>query len=93
MLLGIWKNVEDLEMTINLDELRMILDAARERDYRNQKFMAAIQGIDIDKGAKDSAKERFDAVQQRVQARLQGKSEEQLEYDALGLDVEIEDED
>jgi len=91
MLLGIWKNVEDLEMNINLEELKVILDAARERDHRNQKFMAAIQGIDIDKGAKNSIKERFDAVQQRVQARLQGKSMEQLEYDALGLEVEIEE--
>lgn len=91
MLLGVWKNVEDLEMHINLDELKFILDAARERDHRNQRFMAAIQGIDIDKGAKEDAKEKFEAVQQRVTARLQGKSIEQLEYDELGLDVEIEE--
>lgn len=77
-------------MNINLEELRVILDAARERDYRNQRFMAAIQGIDIDKGAKDEAKNRFEEVKQRVEARLQGKSQEQMEYDNLGLDVEIE---
>ena len=91
MLLGIWKNVEDLEKHINIDELRVILDAAREREHRNQRFMAAIQGIDIDKDKKDAAKERFEAVEQRVQARLQGKTKEELEYDELGLDVEIEE--
>lgn len=91
MLLGIWKNVEDLEMNINLDELQLILDAAREAEHRRHRFMAAIQGIDIDKGARGESKEKFDAVQQRVNARLQGKTTEQLEYDALGLDVEIEE--
>ena len=91
MLLGIWKNVEDLENHINLNELSVILEAARERDYRNQKFMAAIQGIDIDKGAKEDAKAKFEQIETRVQARLQGRSVEELEYDELGLDVEIED--
>ena len=91
MLLGIWKNVEDLEKHINIDELRVILDAAREREHRNQRFMAAIQGIDIDKDKKDSAKEAFDRVNQKVQAQLQGKTQEELEYDELGLDVEIEE--
>jgi len=91
MLLGIWKNIEDLEMHINLNELEVILEAAREREHRNMKFMAAIQGIDIDKDNKEQAAAKFDEVQQRVQARLQGKSVEQLEYDELGLDVEIEE--
>lgn len=91
MLLGIWKNIEDLESKINIDELQAILEAAHKREERNQRFMAAIQGIDIDKGAKEDAEERFNAVQMRVQARLQGMSVEQLEYDELGLDVEIEE--
>jgi len=91
MLLGIWKNIEDLEMNISLDELKVILDAARDRDYRNQRFMAAIQGIDIDKGAKEDAAEALERVKMRAAARLQGKSVEQLEFDELGLDVEIEE--
>lgn len=78
-------------MQINIEELKAILDAGRERDYRNQRFMAAIQGIDIDKDAKNDAEDRFEAVKQRVEARLQGKSVEELEYDELGLDVEIEE--
>ena len=93
MLLGIWKNIEDLEMHITLEELELILNAAHERERNNQRFMAAVQGIDIDKGSKDEAASRFEAVQQRVEARLQGVSEEQLELDTLGIVVEIEEED
>lgn len=78
-------------MNISLDELKVILDAARDRDYRNQRFMAAIQGIDIDKGAKEDAAEALERVKMRAAARLQGKSVEQLEFDELGLDVEIEE--
>lgn len=91
MLLGIWKNVEELEMWITLEELNAILNAAREKEHNRNRFMAAIQGIDIDKDQKDEVKNRFEKVQQRVQARLQGKSEEQLEYDELGLEVEVEE--
>lgn len=91
MLLGIWKNIEDLEANITLDELRVILDAARERDHRNQKFLAAIQGIDLDEGSQQEHQAKFEEIQQRVQARLQGRSVEELEYDELGLDVEIEE--
>lgn len=91
MLLGIWDNIEDLERKINLDELRLILDAARERDYRNQRFLAAIQGIDLDEGVREQNASRFEEVELRAQACLQGKTIDELEFDILGLDVEIEE--
>lgn len=52
--------------------------------------MAAIQGIDIDKGNVDDAKERFEAAKRRVAARTSGKSEFALELDEFGIDVETE---
>lgn len=76
---------------MNLDELKLILDAHREQELRNQKFLAAIQGIDIDKNTKEKAEEDFKRVEQRVQARLAGISEKKLEYDALGFEIEEED--
>lgn len=48
-LLGIWKDFEDLETSLSMPELTSILDAKRENDYKDKKFMAAIQGIDLDK--------------------------------------------
>lgn len=91
MLLGIWDNIEDLESKINLDELQLILEKAHDRDYQNQKFLAAIQGIDLDEGSREDAEDRFEEIERRAQARLQGRSVEELEYDELGLDVEIEE--
>lgn len=91
MLLGIWTNIEDLEEKINLEELMVILDAARERDYRNQRFMASLQGIDIDAGAKEAAQERLDRIKQRANAKLSGKTEEELEWSELGMEFEIEE--
>lgn len=91
MLLGIWHNIEDLENKINLEELRVILDAARERDYRNQRFMASIQGIDIEAGAKEEAQERLDKIKARANAALSGKTEEELEWAELGMRFEIEE--
>lgn len=48
-LLGIWKDFEDLETSLSMPELTSILEAKRENDYKDKRFMAAIQGIDLDK--------------------------------------------
>lgn len=48
-LIGIWKDFEDLETSLSMPELTAILEAKRENDYTDKKFMAAIQGIDLDK--------------------------------------------
>lgn len=48
-LLGIWKDYDDLEESLSMDELIITLNAKRDSDYENKKFLAAIQGIDLDK--------------------------------------------
>lgn len=88
--MGIWKNVTDLEESLSLPELQAILDASREREHRERKFMAALKGVDLD-GEENNAKEKFDEVQRRAQAKLTGKSEQQLEMDDFGLDIEEEE--
>jgi len=91
MLLGIWKNIEELEESINLDELRVILKASNEREMRHNRFMAAIQGIDIDKDDEAESQEAFERAQRRAEARLSGRSENEIEFDEFGLDIEIEE--
>jgi hypothetical protein len=80
--------VEDLEMHITLEELTLLLDAAREREHRQNRFMAALKGIDIDKD--NDIQDRFNEVQRRAEARLTGKSAETLEWDEFGIDVDDE---
>jgi len=48
-LLGIWKDFEELESSISMPELTLILNAKRDLDYQEKKFMAGIQGVDLDK--------------------------------------------
>lgn len=48
-LLGIWKDYEDLEASLSMPEIVATLNAKREADYSEKKFLAAIQGIDLDK--------------------------------------------
>jgi hypothetical protein len=47
--LGIWKNYEELELSLSIPELMQTLSSKRELDYEEKKFLAAIQGVDLDK--------------------------------------------
>jgi hypothetical protein len=47
-LLGHWKNFDELEENLSLEELNALLEATRKKDYEDKKFMAAIQGVDLD---------------------------------------------
>lgn len=53
--------------------------------------MAAIQGIDISKHDAEESKKRFDEVARRAEAKLSGRSEESLEMDIFGLEIEVEE--
>lgn len=53
-LLGIWKDYEELELSLSMPELTATLNAKRENDYNEKKFLAAIQGIDLDKQSNKS---------------------------------------
>lgn len=47
--IGVWKNFEELESSISMSELMLLLESKRELDYQEKKFFAAIQGVDLDK--------------------------------------------
>ena len=50
-LIGQWKNFDELETNLSLEELIAILDAKRKKDYEDKKFLAAIQGVDLDENS------------------------------------------
>lgn len=64
-LLGIWKDYEDLELSLSMPELLATLGAKRELDYEEKKFLAAIQGVDIEKDSKKGQSE-WEAMKARV---------------------------
>jgi hypothetical protein len=47
-LLGIWKDYQELERSMSMPELLATLEVSRELDYSEKKFLAAIQGVDLD---------------------------------------------
>lgn len=48
-LIGIWKDYEDLESSLSMPELLATLNSKRDAEYQERKFLAAIQGVDLDK--------------------------------------------
>jgi hypothetical protein len=51
--LGIWKNYEELEISLSIPELMQTLSSKRDLDYEEKKFLAAIQGVDLDKNSEN----------------------------------------
>jgi hypothetical protein len=61
-LLGIWKDYEELELSLSMPELISTLSSKRDLEYQEKKFLAAIQGVDLDKNKdKNNAWEKMKA--------------------------------
>lgn len=71
-LLGIWKDYEELELSMSLPELTATLEAKREVDYQEKKFFAAIQGVDLDEQSGKKEEDPWAAMQARVAAKVSG---------------------
>ena len=95
-LLGMWKNYEDLETSLSMPELLQIISMKRELDHLEKKFLAAMQGVDIDKGAED---DKWQEMKQRIlynnkdasdAASLTGKRAADAGFGiGMGLDYEV----
>lgn len=46
--MGKWINYDELESTLCVEELIVTVNAIREKESRDRKFSAALQGIDLD---------------------------------------------
>ena len=61
-LLGIWKDYHELEGSLSMPELMITLSTSRELNYDEKKFLAAMQGVDLDKqSGKEDAWEKMKA--------------------------------
>lgn len=65
-LLGIWKDYEDLELSLSMPELMAILQSKREMDYEEKKFLAAIQGVDLEKNKKSEGEDAWTKLKNKV---------------------------
>ena len=66
-LLGIWKDYYELEISLSMPELMATLEVSRELDYAEKKFMAAIQGVDLDaQSGKGKGQKEWEDMKARV---------------------------
>lgn len=65
-LLGIWKDYEELETALSMPELIATLKSKRDLDYQEKKFLAAIQGVDLDKQSGKDPGNAWEQMKARV---------------------------
>ena len=66
-LLGVWKDYQELEKSLSMAELVITLESIRELDYSEKKFLAAIQGVDLDKeSGSDKGQKEWEDMKARV---------------------------
>ena len=101
-LLGIWKDYRELELSLSMPELMATLEVGRELDYTEKKFMAAIQGVDLDKeSGKEKGQQEWEDMKARVFSggqtsdssdvlSLQGPKAQKLGF-GIGMGLDYED--
>jgi hypothetical protein len=101
-LLGIWKDYKELEESMSMPELMATLSSRRELDYEEKKFLAAIQGVDLDKESGSSrGQKEWEDMKARVFSKgatgdskdilaLQGQNARQAGF-GIGAGLEYED--
>jgi hypothetical protein len=65
-LLGIWKDYEELEESLSMPELTATLNVKRDSEYSDKKFLAAMQGVDLDKESGNSKGNAWEEMKARV---------------------------
>lgn len=70
-LLGIWKDYNELEESLSMEELVVTLNAKRDSDYQDKKFAAAMQGVDLDK--QSGKNDEWEQMKARVFSKGQAK--------------------
>ncbi len=80
--LGIWKDYQELELSLSMPELMVTLSSKRDLDYEERKFLAAIQGIDLENA---SDPQRGQKEWEDMKARVFSKGATSDSNDVLAL--------
>lgn len=73
MLIGKWRNFEELENDLTMPELQEILEAKIDYDDNQRRFFAAIQGVDLGEQEKSEGVSSFEDIKARVFSGGQAK--------------------
>jgi hypothetical protein len=101
-ILGIWKDYQELEESLSMPELMVTLSSKRELDYEEKKFLAAIQGVDLDSATNsDRGQKEWEDMKARVFSKgatsdsndvlaLQGQNAKKAGF-GIGMGLDYED--
>ena len=102
-ILGIWKDYQELEESLSMPELMVTLSSKRELDYEEKKFLAAIQGVDLEGSTNpDKGQKEWEDMKARVFSRgatsdsndvlsLQGQNARKVGF-GIGMGLDYSDE-
>ena len=102
-ILGIWKDYQELEESLSMPELMVTLASKRELDYEEKKFLAAIQGVDLDGATNpDKGQKEWEDMKARVFSKgatsdsndvlsLQGQNARKVGF-GIGMGLDYSDE-
>lgn len=80
--IGIWKDYHELELSLSMPELLVTIETKRDLDYQEKKFLAAMQGVDLDK---ETGTTRGQKEWEDLKARVFSKGQTTDSDDVLSL--------
>jgi hypothetical protein len=80
-----------LEDSITVDELFRLHRAVYKTEHRHNRFLASVNGIDLDEFDEEEEEDPFERIKRKVEAELAGKSEEEYALQMMGIEVETDD--
>lgn len=83
-LLGIWKDYQELEESLSMPELLATLMIKRELDHTEKKFLAALQGVNLDEQGEDG-KQKGQKEWEDLKARVFSRGQTKDSNDVLAL--------
>lgn len=88
---GAWKNIDELEESLTLNELNAMITAIREDQKHTNIFLAGLQGVDLAKHYDNPIEEKKREIERRVAERLHGaEALERQELAEFGISFESE---
>lgn len=88
-MLGIWKDFEEMEMTLTMEELNHILAAKSRQDMRNWKFQASLKGINLDDEEETGL--TVEDKMREMEARNLGIDKDTFDLQEIGIAVTLEE--
>lgn len=61
-----WKDYAEMEDSLSMPELTSILSAKRDKEYEERRFLAAIQGIDLENETGGGGQKEWEDLKSKV---------------------------